>query len=100
MLKELSEKFKFQPGKKNKLNIGVLFQISGIAADCDELRHARLPDQRSGKGDTLMWPDNGIQSVAATQAHSLIGHEMDEDSDTGGQEQVIFDMDQGFPQSG
>jgi hypothetical protein len=25
---------------------------------------------------------------------------MDEDMDTGGQEHVIFDMDQGFPQSG
>jgi len=47
-----------------------------------------------------MGPDSGIQSGAATQAHSLTGHEMDEDMDTGGQEQVIFDMDQGFPQSG
>merc|ERR1719187_1754365 len=48
-----------------------------------------------------MGPDSGIQSGAATQSHSLTGHEMDEDMDTGGQEQqVIFDMDQGFPQSG
>ena len=44
-----------------------------------------------------MGPDSGIQSGAATLAHSLIGHEMDEDRDTGGQEQVIFNMDQGFP---
>jgi len=64
-------------------------------------------DMQGNKGDTLMWqqghymgPDSGIQSGAATQAHSLTGHEMDEDMDTGGQEQVIFDMDQGFPQSG
>jgi len=64
-------------------------------------------DMQGNKGDTLMWqqghymgPDSGIQSGAATQAHSLTGHEMDEEMDTGGQEQVIFDMDQGFPQSG
>jgi len=64
-------------------------------------------DLQGNKGETLMWqqghymgPDSGIQSGAATQAHSLTGHEMDEDMDTGGQEQVIFDMDQGFPQSG
>jgi len=64
-------------------------------------------DMQGSKGDTLMWqqghymgPDSGIQSGAATQAHSLTGHEMDEEMDTGGQEQVIFDMDQGFPQSG
>merc|ERR1719203_2778307 len=46
-----------------------------------------------------MGPDSGIQSGAATQAHSLTGHEMDDDMDTG-EGQVIFDMDQGFPQSG
>jgi len=64
-------------------------------------------DMQGNKGDTLMWqqghymgPDSGIQSGAATQAHSLTGHEMDEEMDTGGQEQVIFDMDQGFPQPG
>jgi len=42
-------------------------------------------------------PDSGIQSGAATQAHSLTGHEMDDEMDTG-EQQVIFDMDQGFPQ--
>eukprot|EP00092_Neocalanus_flemingeri_P014260 GFUD01015380.1.p1 GENE.GFUD01015380.1~~GFUD01015380.1.p1 ORF type:complete len:893 (+),score=274.33 GFUD01015380.1:1-2679(+) len=52
------------------------------------------------QGHYMGGPDSGIQSGAATQAHSLTGHEMDEDMDTGGQEQVIFDMDQGFPQSG
>jgi len=46
-----------------------------------------------------MGPDSGIQSGAATQAHSLTGHEMDDEMDTG-EGQVIFDMDQGFPQSG
>jgi len=49
-----------------------------------------------------MGPDSGIQSGAATQAHSLTGHDS-EDMDTGpgnGEQQVIFDMDQGFPQSG
>merc|ERR1719251_683514 len=46
-----------------------------------------------------MGPDSGIQSGAATQAHSLSGHDMDDEMDTG-QQQVIFDMDQGFPQSG
>jgi len=49
-----------------------------------------------------MGPDSGIQSGAATQAHSLTGHES-EDMDTGpgnGEQQVIFDMDQGFPQGG
>jgi len=49
-----------------------------------------------------MGPDSGIQSGAATQAHSLTGHES-EDMDTGpgnGEQQVIFDMDQGFPQAG
>ena len=49
-------------------------------------------DMQGNKGDTLMWqqghymgPDSGIQSGAATQAHSLTGHEMDEEMDTGGQ---------------
>merc|ERR1719480_257767 len=46
-----------------------------------------------------MGPDSGIQSGAATQAHSLTGHEMDDEMDTG-ENQVIFDMEQGFPQSG
>merc|ERR1711971_264558 len=46
-----------------------------------------------------MGPDSGIQSGAATQAHSLSGHDMDDEMDTG-ENQVIFDMDQGFPQSG
>jgi len=46
-----------------------------------------------------MGPDSGIQSGAATQAHSLTGHEMDDEMDTG-ENQVLFDMDQGFPQSG
>ena len=63
--------------------------------------------QGGGKADTMMWqqqhymggPDSGIQSGAATQAHSLTGHEMDDEMDTG-ENQVIFDMDQGFPQSG
>jgi len=62
--------------------------------------------QQPGKADTMMWqqqhymgPDSGIQSGAATQAHSLTGHEMDDEMDTG-ENQVIFDMDQGFPQSG
>jgi len=63
--------------------------------------------QQQGKADTMMWqqqhymggPDSGIQSGAATQAHSLTGHEMDDEMDTG-ENQVIFDMDQGFPQSG
>merc|ERR1719339_552440 len=45
-----------------------------------------------------MGPDSGIQSGAATQAHSLTGHDQEE-MDTGGGEQVMFDMDQGFPQS-
>jgi len=61
--------------------------------------------QPPGKADTMMWqqqhymggPDSGIQSGAATQAHSLTGHEMDDEMDTG-EQQVIFDMDQGFPQ--
>jgi len=44
-----------------------------------------------------MGPDSGIQSGAATQAHSLSGHGGEEDMDTGGGEQVMFDMDQGFP---
>jgi len=52
--------------------------------------------------------DSGIQSGAATQAHSLTGHEGPEEMDTGagqgggpGQEQqVLFDMDQGFPGQG
>ena len=64
-------------------------------------------DNIINKGGTLMWqqghymgPDGRIQSGAATLAHSITGHEMDEDMDTGGQEQVIFDMDQGFPPSG
>ena len=64
-------------------------------------------DMQGNKGDTLMWqqghymgPDGRIQSGAATLAHSITGHEMDEDMDTGRQEQVIFDMDQGFPPSG
>ena len=43
-----------------------------------------------------MGPDSGIQSGAATQAHSLSGHDAEE-MDTGGGEQVMFDMDQGFP---
>merc|ERR1740123_1114827 len=46
-----------------------------------------------------MGPDSGIQSGAATQAHSLSGHDMEDEMDTGGGEQVMFDMDQGFPQS-
>merc|ERR1719464_2525200 len=46
-----------------------------------------------------MGPDSGIQSGAATQAHSLSGHDMEDEMDTG-ENQVIFDMDQGFPQSG
>merc|ERR1740116_497280 len=46
-----------------------------------------------------MGPDSGIQSGAATQAHSLSGHDMEDEIDTG-ENQVIFDMDQGFPQSG
>jgi len=62
-------------------------------------------DLTGGKGVDMwqqqhyMGPDSGIQSGAATQAHSLTGHEMDDDMDTG-EGQVIFDMDQGFPQSG
>jgi len=63
-------------------------------------------DINQGKADTMMWqqqhymgPDSGIQSGAATQAHSLTGHEMDDEMDTG-ENQVLFDMDQGFPQSG
>ena len=64
------------------------------------------PGPPPGKPDINMWqqqhymgPDSGIQSGAATQAHSLTGHEMDDEMDTG-ENQVIFDMDQGFPQSG
>ncbi len=64
------------------------------------------PGPPPGKADINMWqqqhymgPDSGIQSGAATQAHSLTGHEMDDEMDTG-ENQVIFDMDQGFPQSG
>merc|ERR1719370_2398096 len=62
-------------------------------------------DLGAGKGVDMwqqqhyMGPDSGIQSGAATQAHSLTGHEMDDEMDTG-EGQVIFDMDQGFPQSG
>ena len=64
------------------------------------------PPHPPGKQDINMWqqqhymgPDSGIQSGAATQAHSLSGHDMDDEMDTG-ENQVIFDMDQGFPQSG
>ncbi|XP_023349288.1 armadillo segment polarity protein isoform X2 [Eurytemora carolleeae] len=60
--------------------------------------------QGDPKDPTLMWqqghymgPDSGIHSGAQTQAPSLTGHE--EDMDTGGQDQVIFDMDQGYNQS-
>jgi len=64
------------------------------------------PPHPPGKADINMWqqqhymgPDSGIQSGAATQAHSLSGHDMEDEMDTG-ENQVIFDMDQGFPQSG
>merc|ERR1719438_112662 len=61
--------------------------------------------QGDPKDQTLMWqqghymggPDSGIHSGAQTQAPSLTGHE--EDMDTGAQDQVIFDMDQGYNQS-
>jgi hypothetical protein len=43
--------------------------------------------------------DEGLE-IPTTLAHSITGHEMYEVMDTGGQEQVIFDMDQGFPPSG
>jgi len=62
--------------------------------------------QGDPKDQTLMWqqghymgagPDSGIHSGAQTQAPSLTGHE--EEMDTGAQDQVIFDMDQGYNQS-
>ena len=66
------------------------------------------PQGEMGQGSdkAMMWqqghymgPDSGIQSGAGTQAPSLTGHG-DEDMDTGAQgDQVMFDMDQGFPQS-
>jgi len=59
--------------------------------------------QGDPKEQTIMWqqghymgPDSGIHSGAGTQAPSLTGHE--DDMDTGGQDQVIFDMDQGYNQ--
>jgi len=63
--------------------------------------------QQQGDEKAMMWqqghymgPDSGIQSGAGTQAPSLTGHDMDDDMDTGaGGDQVMFDMDQGFPQS-
>jgi len=62
--------------------------------------------QPQGDPKTLMWQQNhymeghesGYQSRAETQAPSLTGH--DEEMETcGGQDQVIFDMDQGYNQS-
>ena len=60
--------------------------------------------QGDPKEATMMWqqghymgPDSGIHSGAGTQAPSLTGHE--DEMDTGGQDQVIFDMDQGYNQS-
>ena len=40
--------------------------------------------------------DSGIQTGAHTQANSITGHE--DDMETGGQDQVLFDMDQGYNQ--
>jgi catenin beta 1 len=63
--------------------------------------------QGDPKESTLMWQqghymtggghDSGIQTGAHTQANSITGHE-DEMETGGGQEQVLFDMDQGYNQ--
>merc|ERR1712227_471877 len=84
---------------------GSLTRGGGYQPQGDIQQQQQQAPQQPGKADTMMWqqqhcmggPDSGIQSGAATQAHSLTGHEMDDEMDTG-EQQVIFDMDQGFPQ--
>merc|ERR1712227_40178 len=64
---------------------GSLTRGGGYQPQGDIQQQQQQAPQQPGKADTMMWqqqhymggPDSGIQSGAATQAHSLTGHEMD-----------------------
>jgi len=72
-------------------------------------RNGGYQPQGDPKESTLMWQqghymggghDSGIQTGAHTQANSSINGHEDEMETGGGQDQVLFDMDQGYNQQG